>query len=275
MKAPQKDRLVAWWRESLKNIRSGKLWLVFVPIILWVVVGVVEHRLFEFINRFLDAHAADFTARVRPILTFKAPFGLAAIGVAIVILVFVIRAYFTSKPAIVGTADLMLQELDISDLEIANDMSSYKVNAAVFARIEVAVLDRPRTVTHFEIEMIAPDETKYSAKSEYEVGQYDHKHDVSKTDLWGFATVDSVREPMEDLAAKLRTPIQPLTHVPRAWVRFEIKGVMQGHEPNNCQIKIFALDPSGRRHEIKTDDIQVKAIDHDKEYAVIRGKTGL
>ncbi len=275
MEASQKERLLAWGRASLENIRRGKWWLVAVPIVLWFVGGVAEHRFFEFVNRYLDAHAADFIAHIRPILTFKAPFGLAAIGLVIVALVFVIRAYFTSKPAIVGTADLMLQELDISDLEIATDMSSYKVNAAVFARIEVAVLDRPRTVTHFEIEMIAPDETKYSAKSEYEAGQYDYKHDVSKKDLWGFATVESVREPMEDLAAKLRTPIPPLTHVPRAWVRFEIKSVKQGHEPNNCQIKILAVDPSGRRHDINTNDMQVKAIDDDKEYAVIRGKTGL
>ncbi len=275
MEASQKDRLVAWWRESVENIRRGKWWLVFVPIILWFVGGVAEHRFFEFINHFLDAHGADFVARVRPILTFKGPFALAAIGLAIVILVLVIRAYFTSKPGIVGTADLMLQELDISDLAIANDMSSYYVNAAVFARIEVAVLDRPRTIKHFEIEMIAPDETRYSAKSEYEVGQYDHKHDVSKKDVWGFATVESVREPMEDLASKLRTPIPPLTHVPRAWVRFEIEGVKQGHEPSNCKIQIFAVDPSGRRHEIKTDDMKVKAIDDSKEYAVIRGKTGL
>ena len=143
--------------------------MVFVPIILWFVGGVAEHRFFEFINRFLDAHESDFVARVRPVLIFKGPFMLAAIGLAIVFLVLVIRAYFTSKPAIVGVADLMLQELDISDLEIANDMS-YKVNAAVFARIEVAVLDRPRTIKHFEIEMIAPDATRYSAKSEYELG---------------------------------------------------------------------------------------------------------
>jgi hypothetical protein len=267
--------LLAWWQASVENIRRGKWWLVYVPIILWFVGGVAEHRFFEFINRFLDAHAADFVARVRPVLIFKGPLGLAAIGLAIVFLVLIIRAYFTSKPAIVGAADLMLQELDISDLENANDLSSYKVNAAVFARIEVAVLDRPRTIKHFEIEMIAPDETRYSAKSEYEVGQYDHKHDVSEKDAWGFATVESVREPMEDLASKVRTPIPPLTHVARAWVRFEIKGVKQRHKPSNCKIQIFAVDPSGRRHEIRTDDMNVKAIDDSKEYAVIRGKSGL
>ena len=139
---------------------------------------------------------------------------------------------------------------------------------AVFARIEVASLDRPRTVTRFEIEMIAPDGTTYSARSEYELGKYEHKHDVSKRDTWGLATVETVREPIEDLAARLRIPIQPYTHVPRAWVRFEIKAVKQGHEPKNCQLKIFAIDPSGKRHEITTDNMDVKAIDDNHEYAI-------
>jgi hypothetical protein len=76
---------------------------------------------------------------------------------------------------------------------------------------------------------------------------------------------------MEDLAAKLRVPIQPYTHVARAWVRFEIKGVKQGHEPKNCKIRIWAIDPSGKRHEITTDTMQVKALDDDREYAVAKG----
>ena len=140
---------------------------------------------------------------------------------------------------------------------------------AVFARIEVASLDRPRTVKHFEIEMTAPDgTTKYFAKSEYELGKYEHKHDISKRDAWGIATVETVREPMEDLAGKLRIPIQPYTHVPRAWVRFEIKAVKHEHEPKNCRIEIFAIDPSGKRHEITADGMEVKAIDDDREYAI-------
>jgi hypothetical protein len=53
----------------------------------------------------------------RPVLIVKGPFVLAAIGLVIVFLVLIIRAYFTSKPAIVGTADLMLQELDRGTLE--------------------------------------------------------------------------------------------------------------------------------------------------------------
>jgi hypothetical protein len=85
---------------------------------------------------------------------------------------------------------------------------------------------------------------------------------------YGFATVEQVREPMEDLAAKVRTPILPSTHVPRAWVRFEIRGVKQGHEPKNCRIQIFAVDPGDKRHEVRTDSMKVKAIDDDKEYAI-------
>jgi hypothetical protein len=112
----------------------------------------------------------------------------------------------------------------------------------------------------------------YRANSEYEVGDFDHVHDVSKKDGWGVVTVDRVREPMEDLAARLGIPIQPGTHVSRAWVRFEIAGVKQGHEPVSCRIEIFAIDPSGKRHEITTDAMKVRPIDEDREYAVIRAR---
>lgn len=172
---------------------------------------------------------------------------------------------------IVGYADLMVQELDISDLAIAPDLSSYEVNLGAFARIEVASTDKPRTIKHFEIEMTAPDGTQYKAKSEHDLGNYDYKHDVTRKDIWGFATVESVREPMEDLAAKVRVPIQPYTHVSRAWVRFEIPHVKQGHEPHNCTIRIFSVDPIGVRYEIKTDEMQVRTIDAD-EYAVAKGQ---
>ena len=114
MEAPQKERLLAWGRESLENIRRGKWWLVVVPIVLWFVGGVAEHRFFEFINCYLDAHATDFIAHLRPILTFKSPFVLAAIGLTMVILVFVIRAYFTSKPGIVGEVGAEGLESDLA-----------------------------------------------------------------------------------------------------------------------------------------------------------------
>jgi hypothetical protein len=183
------------------------------------------------------------------------------------LLLFVVRAFFSSKPGLVGTADLMVQELEIADLEIVDGGKSYEINLAAFARMEVASLDKPRTVTRFEIEMIAPDGTRYQANSEYELGNYQHKHDVKKLNEWGGSTIQGVREPMAGLAARLRIPIHPLTHVGRAWVRFEIPKVKQGHEPKNCRIKIFAIDPSEKRHEITTNGMQVKAI-NDHEYAV-------
>jgi hypothetical protein len=265
-----KERVVAWGRESLANIQTGKWWLVFLPIALWVVGGLAEDRFFHSINAYLDAQAPAFFAQLRAILTFKGPFALAGIGFVSVLLVLIVRAYLETQPGIVGTADLMLQELDIADLEITPDGSSYKIDLATFARIEVASLDKPRTVTRFEIEMIAPDKTVYRANSEYELGKYDHKFDVSQRNEWGGSSVRSERKPMEDLAAKVRTPIQPYTHVPRAWARFQFKGVKQGHEPKNCKITIWAVDPSGKRHEITTDAMQVKDIG-DKEYAVAKG----
>lgn len=176
----------------------------------------------------------------------------------------------STATGLIGDADLMLQELDLSDLKITDDGATYETNLAAFLRMEVASLDKPRTVKRFEIEMLAPDGTLYRANSEYEVGDYDYHHEVSKSDSWGMATVERVREPMDDLAARVRIPIQPNTHVPRAWVRFEMPKVKQGHEPKNCTIRILAIDPSEQRHEIITDAMQVKAIDDTHEYAIAR-----
>src|SRR3984893_12578830 len=133
MEAAKERRLVAWWQESLSNIRKGKWWLVIVPIVLWFVNGLAEDRFFHSINHYLDEHAADFISRVRPLLAFKGSLGLPILGLAAVLLFLIVRAYFATQPGIVGTADLMLQELDIADLEIKPDLSSYVVNVAAFA----------------------------------------------------------------------------------------------------------------------------------------------
>jgi len=37
MEPTKKQRLRAWWQESLQNIRRGKWWLLFVPFVLWFV----------------------------------------------------------------------------------------------------------------------------------------------------------------------------------------------------------------------------------------------
>jgi hypothetical protein len=118
MDAPEKQRLVAWWRESFQNTRKGKWWLVLVPIVLWLLSGL---------------------------------------------------------------AALMLQELDLSDLSTSGGGASYEINMAVFVRMEVASLDRPRTVTQFEIEMIAPDQTNCSSRSEYglDVKAIDDSHEYA------------------------------------------------------------------------------------------------
>jgi hypothetical protein len=170
---------------------------------------------------------------------------------------------------IVGTADVMVQGLDIPDLEVIDLGASYAIDLAVFARMEVASLNKTRTITRFELEMVAPDGSKYQANSEYELGSYDYKYEISERNEWGSVSSRMLREPMEDLAAKVRTPIHSDTHVSRSWIRFELKSVKQGHEPKNCQIKIYAIDPSGKRHEITTNKMQVKDLS-DRECAVGR-----
>ena len=257
-----KERLLAWWRESIQNIRNGAWWLVAAPIFSFFLYGTLEHRLFGWLNNYIDSNAGKCAAKL---LTVGGSFLVPLVVLAALLLFFIIRAYFKSQPGIVGTADLMVQELDVTDLEIADE--GYVLNLAAFARMEVASLDKPRTVTRFEMEMTAPDKTKYRARSEYELGKFQHKYELKKMNEWGASTIQSKREPMEDLAAKLRSPIQPFTHVGRAWVRFELPKVKAGHEPSNCYIRIFAIDPSGKRHEIKADGMQVKAIT-DHEFAV-------
>jgi hypothetical protein len=165
----------------------------------------------------------------------------------------------------VGSADLLIQEIALSDIKIEADAAYYEVDVAAFARMEIASLDKPRTIKYFEMEMTAPDGTKYRAKSEYQVGSYDYVYELKKKDTWGMTSRRTVREPMENLAAKVRTPIQPSTHVGRAWVRFEIPAVRQGHEPANCQIKIWAVDPADQRHEIRTDEMRI-ARSEDRHY---------
>jgi hypothetical protein len=257
------QRLQLWWKEFSENVRTGRWWLILVPLVLWLISGVLEHRLFGWLNTFIDNHAAGLARWLTSIGSFEPPL----LGLAVTLAFFLGRAFLTSAPGIVGNADLMVQELEIADIDIVDEGASYTIDLAAFARMEVASLDRPRTVTRFEIEMVAPDKTVYRANSEYELGRYFHKYEITNTNEWGAVTSRSVREPMEDLAAKLRTPIQPYTHVGRAWVRFELTKVRHGHEPKNCRIRIFAVDPSGRKHEIATDAMQVKAIGDDHEYA--------
>lgn len=179
-------------------------------------------------------------------------------------------AQWLDARGITGDADLLIQELNLSDITIIDGGASYEVDLAVFVRMEVASLDAVRTIKRFEIDMIAPDRTQYQAASEYEVGRYDYVHDVTSLDSWGYRSCHRVREPMTDLAASVRKPIQPNTHVARAWVRFELVRVKQGHEPQNCRIRIFAIDPAERRHEITIDDMKVIAVEAGGEYAVAR-----
>jgi hypothetical protein len=275
------ERLTRWRDRVLGDAKKHWWWipLALLGSFIWLLL---QDRVVSTTNKYLDSHIKLAALKPWANLLFSSrwwlhPVSLALLGVLLTVAVLIVRAYFETRPgrqlgAIVGNADLMLQELDIGDLEIIDDGASYQINLAAFVRMEVASLDMPRSVKRFELEMIAPDGTTYNASSEYEVGDYDYHYEVSKRNPWGLATVETVREPMEDLSAKLRTPIQPNTHVPRAWVRFEINGVKQGDKPENCNIRIFAIDPNEDRYEIATHEMRVKAIDSNHEYAIARGQ---
>jgi hypothetical protein len=70
-------------------------------------------------------------------------------------------------------------------------------------------------------------------------------------------------DPMDDLAIKLRTPVQANTHQ-EGWIRFELQHVK--HELKDCRVSIHAIDIRGDSYEITTDDMQVKSM-ADHEYA--------
>src|SRR5437016_5018487 len=103
-----RGRLASWWRESLAHIRRGKWWLIFLPPALWLLGGLAGDRIFHSINGYLDAQAPAFFAQLRAILTFKGPYALAGIGLTVVLLVLIVRAYLETQSGIVGTADLLV-----------------------------------------------------------------------------------------------------------------------------------------------------------------------
>lgn len=92
-----KERLLAWWRESVLNIRRGKWWLVVSPIALWFLQGLAEHRFFSSLNRYLDEHIPNLLARIRPFLTLKGSLVLPMIGFMAVLLILIVRAYFETR----------------------------------------------------------------------------------------------------------------------------------------------------------------------------------
>jgi hypothetical protein len=92
-----KERLLAWWQESLQNIRKGKWWLLISPLALWFLSGLAEHRFFHSVNVYLDEHVPALIARIRPLLTLKGSLGLPIIGFMAVLLVLIARAYFQTR----------------------------------------------------------------------------------------------------------------------------------------------------------------------------------
>src|SRR5258707_219894 len=135
-----KERLLAWWRESVQNIQSGKRWIVILPLVIWLLGGAVEHRFFGWLNNYIDSNAGIFAAKM---LKVGGSFLVPLVVLVALLLGFIIRAYFRSRPGIVGAVDLIVQELEIADLEFSAD--GYVINLAAFARMEVASLDKPRT----------------------------------------------------------------------------------------------------------------------------------
>lgn len=172
------------------------------------------------------------------------------------------------RHGIVGGADLLIIRLDLTDIRFDRGWDGSTattgleiISLGTFIRMWVGVTDEQRTVRKFVVEATAPDSTVYRAESEWEFGKFYHRHVQTSRDSLGYVIDRTLYEPMEDLAAKLRTPVQPNTHR-EGWIRFELKNVK--HELKNCSIKIHAVDVSGDLHEIKADGMQVREVaDHE------------
>ena len=119
--------------------------MVFVPGVLWFLNGVAEHRFFQSVNSYLDAHAAGFVAQVRPILTFQGPFGLAAIGLGIVVLIFIVRGYFESQlRGIRPDSTAGSSQVNISGSNIAGPVAGRDVNIEKYIQAATAAPDSER-----------------------------------------------------------------------------------------------------------------------------------
>ncbi|PYX57015.1 MAG: hypothetical protein DMG73_14045 [Acidobacteria bacterium] len=175
----------------------------------------------------------------------------------------------TKRRAIIGKADLLITRLDLRDLSISWDSRFYQINLGVFIKMSIAVVDKRRPFTGFDL-TVEIAEAKYHARSEQELGDYQHVYRCTYPTGLGHAAVETVKEPMVDLAARLRQPLDPETHKKEGWARFELKQVRQGHDqPCKFRVTLFAIDAIANWHPVDASNIRVMAIDS-HEFAELR-----
>lgn len=173
-----------------------------------------------------------------------------------------------SSAAIIGKADLLIHRFNKDDL-VSVDEFVYRINLGVFIRTTVAVIDKPRTISSFRLDLYAED-AKYSAHAEREISDYRYRYDKKVYDELGNPIIRTIREEMPNLFALVRTtPIAPNTQA-EGWLRFELKDVKASHEPwHRGKIKLYAMDVRNNPYVLDTDNIRIREI-NSSEYAELK-----
>jgi hypothetical protein len=174
----------------------------------------------------------------------------------------------SSTAAIIGKADLLIHRFNKDDL-VSVDEFVYRINLGVFIRTTVAVIDKPRTISSFRLDLYAED-AKYSAHAEREISDYRYRYEKEVYDELGNSIIRTFREEMPNLFALVRTtPIAPNTQA-EGWLRFELKDVKGSHEPwHRGKINLYAMDVRDTPYVLNTDNIRIREI-NSSEYAELK-----
>ena len=100
-----------------------------------------------------------------------------------------------SSAAIIGKADLLIHRFNKDDL-VSVDEFVYRINLGVFIRTTVAVIDKPRTISSFRLDLYAED-AKYSAHAEREISDYRYRYDKKVYDELGNPIINHSRRDAE------------------------------------------------------------------------------
>jgi hypothetical protein len=57
------ERIKLWWEGFLRSLNKHKWWVLFGGPVTAFIWGAIEHRIFEFTNRFIDSHLSLLSLR--------------------------------------------------------------------------------------------------------------------------------------------------------------------------------------------------------------------
>lgn len=263
------QRLHESWNVLLAKLRK-QWWFV---LIVGLASGTIHERFYSAINRYIDSHVL---ISIKPLFGhlflggFWNSVGFGLMCMFLVVAGLAIHAYIVSAkvPAIMGSADAMVLNLEMGNFKPAPDWSEYTADFGVFIHARIAITDKPRTVTSFILKAAIPQKDgqtiDYVANCEKEITkEYYHQYNVEGRHF-GYRTLIPRREMLPDLLAKLQTPLQPETHA-EGWIRFELKDVKNESGLERSGITLFAVDARGKHYQLETANMRIPSL-QDREY---------